>query len=151
MSSETIPKQQVSTKSDICTDEANLLWDEYKYRHDLIWRHLIRSTVAVVALITVSYTTKFKENETLFIIAALLAIIYTIFSFIVLNLELTLFEKIKVFHRKRQNDIYKDLYKLLAGREPLHKELVGGFSKRARFYLAGLLVLALAATVSHIY
>jgi hypothetical protein len=65
----------------------------------------------------------------------------------VLNSELTLFEKIKVLHRQRQND----LYKLHIQREPLHKELVGGFSTRARFYLAGLLVLALAATVSHIY
>ena len=37
------------------TDEANLLWDEYKYRHDLIWRHLIRSTLALVALVTVRY------------------------------------------------------------------------------------------------
>jgi hypothetical protein len=151
MSGETTHKQQVSTKSEICSDEANLLWDEYKYRHDLIWRHLIRSTVAVVALITVSYSTEFEEDRILFIIAALLAVIYTIFSFIVLNSELTLFEKIKMMHRQRQNDLYNDLYKLLTGREPLHEELVGGFSKRARFYLAGLLVLALAATVSHIY
>jgi hypothetical protein len=36
MSGETTHKQQDSTKSEICTDEANLLWDEYKYRHDLI-------------------------------------------------------------------------------------------------------------------
>lgn len=36
MSSETIPKPQVRTKSTIGKDEANLLWDEYKYRHDLI-------------------------------------------------------------------------------------------------------------------
>jgi hypothetical protein len=151
MSSETSPKQQVSTKSEICSDEANLIWDEYKYRHDLIWRHLIRSTAAVVALITVSYTTEFKENETLFIISALLAIIYTIFSFIVLNPELTLFEKIKMMHRQRQIDLYNDLYKLLTGRELLHEGLVGGFSKRARLYLAGLLVLASVATVSHIW
>jgi hypothetical protein len=27
--------------------EASPVWDEYKYRHDLIWRHLIRSTVAI--------------------------------------------------------------------------------------------------------
>jgi hypothetical protein len=147
MSGKTTHKQQDSTKSEICTDEAELLWDEYKYRHDLIWKHLIRSTGAVVALITVSYTSDFEGNETLFIISALLALIYTIFSFIVLNSELTLFEKIKVLHRQRQND----LYKLHIERKPLHKELVGGFSKRTRIFLAGLLLLALAATVSHIF
>jgi hypothetical protein len=144
MSGETSPKQQVSTKSEIGSDEAHLLWDEYKYRHDLIWRHLIRSTVTVVALITVSYSTSFKADKTLFIIAALLAIIYTIFSFIVLDSELTLFTKIKVLHRQRQND----LYKLHTETQPLPKE-VGEFPTRARFYLAGLLFLALAATVSH--
>jgi hypothetical protein len=69
----------------------------------------------------------------------------------VLNPELTLFEKIKMMHRQRQIDLYNDLYKLLTGKELLHEELVGGFSKRARLYLTGLLVLALAATITHIY
>jgi hypothetical protein len=147
MSGETIPKRPVSTKSRITPDEANLLWDEYKYRHDLIWKHLIRSTVVVVALITVSYSTEFEEDRILFIIAALLAVGYTIFSFIVLNSELTLFEKIKVLHRRRQDD----LYKLHTDTEPMPKELVGAFSIRARLYLAGLLLLAFAAAVSHLF
>lgn len=147
MSSETLPKQQVNTRAEIGPDEANLIWDEYKYRHDLVWRHLIRSTVAVIALITVSYSTEFKDDIVLFIISALLAVIYTVFSFIVLNSELALYEKIKVLHRQRQNH----LYKLHTGEKPLPRELVGTFSSRARFYLAGLLFLALAAAVSHIW
>ena len=80
MSCETGSNQQDISKHEICTVEANLVWDEYKHRHDLIWRHLIRSTVAVIALITVSYSDKIGSDRNLYTFAALLAVIYTIFS-----------------------------------------------------------------------
>lgn len=142
-------EQPHNTKSRSGTDEANLVWDEYKYRHDLIWRHLIRSTVAVVTLVTVAYSTAFEDDPLLFIVAALLAVAYTVFSFIVLNSELALYEKIKVLHRQRQNRLY-DLH---TEKEPFPDEeaLVGGFSSRARFYLLGLLALAVAVAAIHIW
>ena len=126
-------------------EEASLIWDEYKYRHDLIWRHLIRSTVAVIALISVSYSTAFINNKLLYIIAALLAVFYTVFSFIVLQSELKIFEQIKILHRSRQ----RILYNLHTGDEPskTEKALAGRFSMKARFYLLGLFVLTLAATI----
>ena len=56
--------------------EGSMLWDEYKYRHDLIWRHLIRSTLALVALVTVRYSTAFKPTVWLIIIAWMVALGY---------------------------------------------------------------------------
>jgi hypothetical protein len=147
MSAEAIPKKHASARSKITSEEANLIWDEYKYRHDLIWRLLIRSTVAVIALITVSYSTNFEENKALFIIAALLAVVYTVFNSVVLNSELVLYERVKALHRQRQND----LYQLHREEDAFRKGLGSGFSTRARIYLAGLFVLALAAAVSHIF
>lgn len=146
MAEETAPNDRDRSKSGIGTDEANLLWDEYKYRHDLIWRHLIRSTVAVVALITIAYSTSFDEDELLFAIAAFLAVLYTSFSLVVLHSELSLYEKVKALHRQRQNA----LYQLHMETKSLPTALVGRFSSRARFYLFSLLILAVVAAISQI-
>ena len=142
MSSKTKPKPPVSDKSDIPVQEADLLWDEYKYRHDLIWRHLIRSTAAVIALIAIAFSNRFSGSQILFIIAALLAVSYTIISIYVLHTELPLFESIKAQHRERQHDLY-DLHS--EAEVPSHEELVGRFSRDAYLFLGGLLLLALVA------
>ena len=130
-------------KSEINLEEARLIWDEYKYRHDLIWKHLIRSTLAVIALLTVSYSSALKvDDKQLNFIASLLAIIYIIFNFIVLNSELRLLENIKKLHRQR----HKDLYSMHVGEE----KSAAGFSVRVRLYLAGLLILAIITAVSQL-
>jgi len=73
MSSET---KSVGNESEISLEEARLIWDEYKYRHDLIWKHLIRSTIAVIALLTVAYSTALRVDSQLVRVASILAIIY---------------------------------------------------------------------------
>ena len=142
MSVEKNSKGSVNNNSQISLEEARLIWDEYKYRHDLIWKHLIRSTIAVIALLTVSYSSALEASEQLILVASILAILYIIFNFFVLSAELGLLEGVKKLHRQRQNNLYK-----------MHtqgeKGMVG-FSVRVRLYLAGLLILSIIVMVSQL-
>ena len=123
MVEEKIPISHARISKGIDHNEAGLLWDEYKYRHDLIWKHLIRSTTAVIALITVSFVDQFSGQDMLFVIAALLAIVFTLFNFYIINNELAHYQKVKQLHRQRQNE----LYNLYLEEPPLHKDVVGNF------------------------
>ena len=82
--------------------EGSMLWDEYKYRHDLIWRHLIRSTLALVALVTVRYSTAFKPTIWLVIVAWVMAFGFWVVTLFAVEPELRLFKQIKNLHRERQ-------------------------------------------------
>ena len=84
------------------TDEGSMLWDEFKYRHDLIWRHLIRSTLALVALVTVRYSTAFKPTVWLVIVAWVVALGYWVVTLFTVEPELRLYLQIKNLHRERQ-------------------------------------------------
>lgn len=133
-----------SDRSGICHDEAALIWDEYKYRHDLIWRHLIRSTVAVIALITVAYSTSFDGNEVLFVAAAFLAVVYSGFSIRVVNRELIHYWRVKRIHQARQADIFDS-----PKREKL-KSHFSGFAGRVNFVLITLFFIAVIAALAQI-
>jgi hypothetical protein len=90
------------------TAEAELLWDEYKYRHDLIWRHIIRSTLALVALVTVRYSEAFDNPSNWLIgFAFFAALIYWLITFITIDKELQLLEQVKAWHRYRQHVIFE--------------------------------------------
>jgi hypothetical protein len=67
---------------DIPVEEAKLLWDEYKYRHELCWRLIFQITTAVVALLVIPYIQPTITNLVgLWILALpLLAIILVAFS-----------------------------------------------------------------------
>ena len=122
--------------------EASPVWDEYKYRHDLIWRHLIRSTTAVVVLLAVQYFEYLPNDPFLIGAAFFLAIGYTAFTYWVLQSELRLYEQVKQLHRKRQRALYG-----------LHKEdkssRLWGFPNRVRLYVIVLFVLSVAAAVRY--
>jgi len=136
--------ESISDRSEISSAEAELIWDEYKYRHDLIWRHLIRSAVAVVALITVAYRTSFDENKALFLIAAALAVGYSIFNIVVVNSELRHYWRVKRIHQARQKDIYD-----LSTNEKEESHF-SGFAGRVNVVLAALFLVALIATFAQI-
>jgi hypothetical protein len=126
--------------------EGNLLWDEYKYRHDLIWRHLIRSTLALVVLVTVRYSTAFKLTVWLGIVAWVVAFGYWLVTILAVEPELQLYLKIKNLHRKRQNH-YFDLHLETTPTNDKMKWgkvfLVDHFSCRVGIYLLLLLVATL--------
>jgi len=112
------------------TNEGSLLWDEYKYRHDLIWRHLIRSTLALVSLLIVRYATDLNVNTWISFFAWLVALVYIVVTYITIKKELDLYDKIKAKHRDRQSRLL----------DISHEEGGGGFSKRVRRYMILLLI-----------
>ena len=134
----------ISAPAEICHNEAALIWDEYKYRHDLIWRHLIRSAVAVIALITVAYSTSFDGNEMLFIMAAILAVGYSGFNIVVINLELAHYWRVKRIHKARQAEIF-DFPKMEKSESHF-----SGFAGRVNFVLITLFLIALIAALAQI-
>lgn len=129
-------------------EEAKLLWDEYKYRHDLIWKHLIRSTIAVIILITVPYSTKIAHDKYLIWGSSIAAFIYLCHTFWVTFRENKLLEKVKVLHRKRQMH-----YLELPSKNCLtwDKNLKGNFLGRIVGYLILLLLLVIYAISINVY
>lgn len=108
--------------------EANLIWDEYKYRHDLIWKHLIRSTVAVLGAIALLFDTNVNFNKLLggipfFVVISGLVIFYVLFTYWVIYKELVLLYYIKSIHRNYQYNGYKIPKKVNEIRE-IPKELI---------------------------
>jgi hypothetical protein len=127
--------------------EASILWDEYKYRHDLIWRHLIRSTLALVALVTVRYSTAFKLTVWLGIIAWVVAFGYWLVTLLADEPELRLYLQIKNLHRERQT-LYFGLHKQATKWGKVF--LVDPFSRRVGIYLLLLLIaIFLVGSSSH--
>lgn len=131
-------------------EEGSLIWDEYKYRHDLIWKHLIRSTVAVFALVVVPYSTKLDTDLTLIVAASLLAMGYLCFTFFVIGRELQLYIHIKDLHRKRQHWLY-GLHEPDKTEENKGKVKKDGFSQRVRVYLILLFLFTVGACAYNIF
>ena len=124
-------------------EEGNLIWEEYKYRHDLIWSHLIRSTLALVALVTIRYSTAFNPTDVLITFAWIVALGYLAVTVVVIEPELRLLAKIRNLHRKRQEHCFG----LVNNLTPIEGKLTWGmifridsFAKRVGFYLLLLLV-----------
>ena len=139
--------QSSSKKAVTGPDEGNLVWDEYKYRHDLIWRHLIRSTLALVTLITIGYSTAFRATDAMVALAAVTAVGYAIITFLAVEPELRILQKIKQVHRSRQADAldvkWEDTQQPGDGwGKPF---LVDGFGRRVAVYLAFLLLTTVVA------
>ena len=128
--------------------EGNLIWEEYKYRHDLIWRHLIRSTLALVGLVTVRYSTAFNPTASLITFAWAVALGYWVVTLLVIEPELRLLMKIRNLHRERQ----KHCFGLVNQTTEIHGEMKWGrifivdhFAQRVGFYLLLLLIATLLA------
>lgn len=129
-------------------DEGNLVWEEYKYRHDLIWRHLIRSTLALVGLVTVRFSTAFHPTLLLIMFAWVVALGYWALTFLVIEPELRLLTKIRNLHRERQKHCFGLVNKLT----PINDEMDWGniffvdhFAQRVGGYLLLLLIAMLLA------
>ena len=128
--------------------EGNLIWEEYKYRHDLIWRHLIRSTLALVGLVTVRYSTAFTQAPLFGTFAWAVALGYWVVTLLAVEPELRLLTKIRNLHRERQNYCFGLVHKIT----PIHDKMKWGsiffvdhFAQRVGFYLLLLLIATLLA------
>jgi hypothetical protein len=85
-------------------------WEEYKYRHDLIWQRVFRFTTAIVLISIVPYVEQDLARlvREWILIAPLLAILLAGFILAVMRNELDLFWKIKEAHRRQQNELLDD-------------------------------------------
>lgn len=114
-------------------------WEEYKYRHDLIWQRIFRFTAAIVLVSIIPYVQ--QEIARLLgvwiLIAPLLATILAVFVLVVIWNELELFRKIKKAYRRKQNKLLDDDLKHDLCRE-------GDFKSLVLLYLSSLVVLSLA-------
>lgn len=135
---------KVRDENNLGVDEADLIWDEYKYRHDLIWKHLIRSTTAVVALLTVQFINEFDGDPFLIFASFVIAIGYTAFTIWILGPELDLLNQVKEEHRKRQRILYPSMHKD-------DRVRIVNFQTRVRFYIYSLLILSIAAAAYYLY
>ena len=120
--------------------EAPLIWDEYKYRHDLIWRHMIRTTLAVIGSITLPLTVSSSgqppNRSAVLILGILVALLlYLLLTFWIIRAELRLFGAIKTLYRGHQK----------LKHELKHKE-ASGFNTRVKL----LLILLLASAISNL-
>lgn len=85
-------------------DTHALLWDEYKYRHDHIWKKLFQVTVAVVLLGAVPYLrADIGQQLGVWILATpLLGSLLSVIALSLMHFELALFARIVAAHRRQQ-------------------------------------------------
>jgi hypothetical protein len=96
-------------------EKAKLLWDEYKYRHDLVWKVLFQITTAAVVLSVVPYLAPeliVRQLERGVLIAPILAFMLVLFSMAVVNNELILLGKIRTAHRRLQEKLFGIRHKI---------------------------------------
>jgi hypothetical protein len=129
-------KEKDSTKT---LQQCQHLWEEYKYRHDLIWQRIFRFTSVVVLISIIPYV---QQNITCLLdigilIAPILATCLAGFVWIVMRNELKLFGKIKTAYRREQNKLLDD---------DLKHDLSEGsdFAQLVLWYLGSLLILSFA-------
>lgn len=86
------------------------LWEEYKYRHDLIWQRIFLFTTAVVLLSLIPYVQQdiARKLDIGILIAPGLATLLAVFVRVVITNELELFRKIKTAYRRQQNKLLDD-------------------------------------------
>ena len=117
--------------------QCQYLWEEYKYRHDLIWQRIFRFTTAVVLISIIPYVQQGIACllDIGILIAPLLATCLAGFVWIIMRNELKLFGKIKTAYRREQNKLLdNDLKHDLNERSD--------FANLVLWYLGSLLVLS---------
>lgn len=99
-------------KTNTALNEAQLLWEEYKYRHDLIWQRTFTFTTAIILISILPYVQKevVLVLRWWILIAPVLAVCLAAFGLAVMLNELRIFSKIKCVYRGYQNALYEHLH-----------------------------------------
>lgn len=122
-----------------------LLWDEWKYRHNLFWRSLFRWSGAVITLLIIPFlkTDVFKPWPMMALVFPVLAALLSLFSAWILGAELGRFAMVnKKYDELRSN--------FLPPRLPTKRWLERGYARPIgasllRLYAAVFLVLSVVA------
>lgn len=89
-------------------EKAKLLWEEYKYRHELCWKLIFQTTAAVVIILIIPFTkTDIVKAIHYWIIAMpLIALAFLLLLYRCLIRELLLLQKIRAKYRELQKKLY---------------------------------------------
>jgi len=89
-------------------EDLKVLWEEYKYRHDLCWRIIFQITTAFVVLSVIPYvqTNVVRGLRNWVIAMPMLGILLVLFSLLVTLNELRIFYKVKTKYREIQSEKY---------------------------------------------
>ena len=93
--------------------KANFIWEEYKYRHELVWKLIIQLTLAIVAVSIIPYLpdTKIGGKIGHFLIALpIIGLVLGIISAIRIARECDILDRIREEHRKFHKKMYKISY-----------------------------------------
>jgi hypothetical protein len=121
------------------------LWDEYKYRHDLCWRLLFRTTVVVVTLSSVPYALPADKTKVLggwLLFMPLLAAFTNFLALLWMQLELKHFEAVDREYIDYRLERSKQEDGSTPGKQDDWNEF-GSFPFVINAYLIGLLLLGL--------
>ena len=113
---------------------AEHLWNEYQYRHDLVWNLVFRLTAAVVVLAIIPYTQEKVMNviSSWVLVPSGLGVVLAIFGLIRVDRELRQLNHIRNLYRPLQDSLFFDF----------HRGKNSWFGAFVRIYISGLIVLA---------
>jgi hypothetical protein len=114
---------------------ADLVWDEYKYRHDLCWRLVFQITAGVVAISVVPYLEENIADELgrWILVLPSIGVALALFGWLRLRREQAILDQV----RKRHHELHPRLYGGEAGSDG------GSFKLHTDLYLLALVILGL--------
>jgi uncharacterized membrane protein len=95
---------------DVRAEDRQVLWDEYKHRHNLIWRVIFQLTTAIVVLSIVPYIAPDQVRCALgqwLLAAPAVALALVLVSMVVIVNELRLLKLITKAHRDQQRRVFQ--------------------------------------------
>ena len=142
-----------SSPADVhAVEVASYLWQEYSYRHDMIWKLAFRVTAVAAALLIAPFLADESVQERVengLVALPILAVVVILAGLFVLRSELERFDQIKRAYRQAQNDALKHLPpshwtpNTAPGKSSRWRPLPSEFDRRVNAYLIVLLILAL--------
>ena len=93
-------------------DELPYLWDEYKYRHDLVWRVALRLSFVVAFLSVIPYVNDsltMKIGRLMLVLPGLSVVLAILGSAVIAN-EYRLLQMIKSAYRRLQSDFFSETF-----------------------------------------
>jgi hypothetical protein len=127
-------------------DELPYLWEEYQYRHDLVWRVALRLSFVVAFLSVTPYVNDsltMKIGRWMLVLPGLSIVLAILGSAVIAN-EYRLLRMIKSAYRRLQSDFFSETFgDRNDGEVPQHPK-GGRFSAFMVVYLLSLVALALA-------
>jgi hypothetical protein len=129
----TLDLEPKKVSDDTGIEAAKLIWDEYKYRHEHVWKLIVQVTVAVVIISIIPYSqplvsARLREGV---VLLPLVGFALTLIARARLIREMEILGKLRSRHR----EIQKELHGIEHGAE------ASSFSEQVKLYLVSILIL----------